>query len=472
MENIEQDIDVDAIEIKDIIDINLLQKFQDDFAESMDIASVTVDRNGIPVTNPSCYTKFCKNFVHSTSKGDNECAISHKLGCEKATQMGKPYIYTCHAGLVDFAAPILIDGKQIGTFLGGQILNHKIEKSSLNEKAKELGLDENEFLKAAQEVKMIDDKKVRAAVELLFMFANFLSKIGYEELKLRRMSKRLKIEISQKDTLLKEANEYNVLKTRLFSTISHELKTPINIIYSAIQLLENMYKCDEQSNKKDVFLKYSGVMKQNCYRLIRLINNYIDINKIGLGFYNLEEKNGNIVNTIEDITMSIVEYAKMKNIKVIFDTDIEEKIIAYDSEKIERIMLNLLSNAIKFTDRGGKIKVSIHDGEKFIIVSVKDNGAGIPEDMLKKIFEVFIQVDGSIRRKVEGSGIGLSLVKSFVEMHGGSISVKSKVGVGSEFLMKLPVKKVDEGLNINSGKGKLMDMDDKEVKIELSDIYL
>ncbi|MFL0250069.1 PocR ligand-binding domain-containing protein [Clostridium neuense] len=472
MENIEQDIDVDSIEIKDIIDISLLQKFQDNFAESMNMACVTVDRNGVPVTKPTAYTKFCEYFIHSTNKGDKECANAHKYGGERATEMGKPCIYKCHAGLIDFAAPILIDGKQIGTILGGQILEHKFEKSDLEEKARKLGIDGNGFFKAAEEVKIIDNKSVKAAVDLLFMFANFLSKIGYEELQLRQMSKRLKNEILQRDTLLKEANEYNALKTRLFSTISHELKTPINIIYSAIQLLENMYTSDEKSNKMDLFLKYSGVMKQNCYRLIRLINNYIDINKIGLGFYKLEEKNGNIVNTIEDITMSVVEYAKLKDIKVIFDTDVEEKIMAYDSEKIERIMLNLLSNAIKFTDMGGNIKVSIHDNEKFVIISVKDNGSGIPEDMLEKIFDVFIQVDDSIRRNVEGSGIGLSLVKSFVEMHGGNITVESKLQGGSEFLINLPVKIIDEDPNINKDKGKLMDMDNKEVKIELSDIYL
>lgn len=467
-----EDVDINSINIEDVIDVRLLQKFQDDFAASMNMASVTVDIKGIPVTRPSCYTNFCGKFIHSTDRGDKECALSHKCGGERAAETGKPYIYMCHAGLIDFAAPILVDGVQIGTILGGQVLTNKIKKETLIKKAKDLALDESKLLKAADEIKIIDRENIKAAVNLLFTFANFISQIGYEGFQLKKLSKKLKKEISQKDILLNEANEYNVIKTRLFSTISHELKTPINIIYSAIQLLENMYNGDEQFTKKDAFLKYSDVMKKNCYRLIRLINNYIDINKIGLGFYKLEEKNENIVNTIEDITTSVVEYARMKNIKVVFDTDVEEKIMAYDSEKIERIMLNLLSNAIKFTGIGGNIKVSIHDEKKFITILVKDDGDGIPEDMLNKIFDVFVQVDDSIRRNVEGSGIGLSLVKSFVEMHGGTIKVKSKVGVGSEFIMKLPVKIAPEDDYTSGIKGKLMGMDDKEVKIELSDIYL
>lgn len=466
MKDVEQDINIECIEIKDVIDIDLLQRFQDNFAKSMNIGCITVDRNGVPVTKPSCETKFCENFHLEDIINNKECVILNKHGEKKAAERGKPCIYTCYKGHVDFAAPILIGGEQIGTVLGGQILSPKILKSIEPDEGK------SEFSKEAEEVKIINDASVKAAVELLFMFADFLSKIGYEELQLREMSKKLKKEVLEKDNLLKEANEYNILKTRLFSTISHELKTPINIIYSAIQLLEDTYNFDGKSDVEDKFLKYSGVMKQNCYRLMRLINNYIDINKIGLGFYNLQEKNGDMVNTVENITMSVVEYAKLKDINVIFDTDVEEKIMAYDSEKIERIMLNLLSNAIKFTGSCGNIKVSIHDSEKFIIISVEDSGIGIPESMLKKIFEVFTQVDNSISRRAEGSGIGLSLVKSFVEMHNGSISVRSKVGDGSEFLIKLPVKVVDEALNTDNGKGKLMDMDDKEVKIELSDIYL
>jgi len=465
MNDVEKDINIDSIEIKDIIDIDLLQKFQDDFAKGMNMGCITVDRNGVPVTKPSCDIESCESFSNSKDEIDNKCVILHKHE-ETSDEIDRPCIYTCYKEHVDFTAPIKIGEKQIGTVLGGQILNCK------NQKSTKLGEDKNRILKKEKGGKTIKNESIEAAVELLFMFANFLSKIGYEELQLREMSKELKKEVLEKDNLLKEANEYNVLKTRLFSTISHELKTPINIIYSAIQLLENTYNFDKKSNMEDTFFKYSGVMKQNCYRLIRLINNYIDINKIGLGFYKLNKKNGDIVNTIEDVTMSVVEYAKLKNIKVIFDTDVEEKVMAYDSEKIERIMLNLLSNAIKFTDAGGSINVNIYDSPQFITISVKDNGIGIPEDMLKKIFEVFAQVDNSISRKAEGSGIGLSLVKSFVEMHHGTISAISKVGVGSEFLLKLPVEVVDETLDTDDGKGKLMDMDDKEVKIELSDIYL
>lgn len=279
----------------------------------------------------------------------------------------------------------------------------------------------------------------------------------------RKKIQQLEQTVSEKSELLFEAQEYNKLKTQLFSTISHELKTPLNIIFGAVQLLEKMHS----SASLD---KYTKIMKQNCYRLLRLINNLIDINKIEIGFYKLDLHNCDIVKIIEDITLSIVDYTDSKDIELIFDTDIEEKITACDAEKLERVMLNLLSNAIKFTEPGGSILVNIYDKDDSIMISVKDSGIGIPEDMLDKIFETFRQVDSSLRRKAEGSGIGLSLAKSLIEMHGGKISARSSYGKGSEFIIELPVHLIEEK-NSAAAEAAAMDSRIETVHIEFSDIY-
>lgn len=466
------DINIDLLEIKDVIDINLLQTFQNSFAESMNIASITVDRNGNPVTSPSSYTSFCTDFVHSTVAGDNRCAESHRKGGEEAARMGRPYIYACHAGLIDFAAPILIKDKQIGTILGGQVLTEKPEKKKYIKTAREIGVDEDKFIGALQDINIITEKNVKAAAEVLFIIANALSKIGYEELTLRKISKDLEIEVMEKNSLLKESNEYNKLKTQLFSTMSHELKTPVNIIFSALQLLENSYECCSSMNTVDLFLKYSKIMKQNCYRLIRLINNVIDVNKIELGFWSINLRNDDIIRVIEDITLSVVEYAKLKNIELIFDTDEEEIMTAFDSEKLERIMLNLLSNSIKFTKSGGKINVNVYTKDDSIFISVKDTGIGIPQDMIEKIFDPFTQVDTSLKRNAEGSGIGLSLVKFLVQMHNGEITVKSQLDVGSEFIVKLPIKLAEDKPIKQENEQDIVNDNAEKAQIELSDIDL
>ena len=212
-------------------------------------------------------------------------------------------------------------------------------------------------------------------------------------------------------------------------------------------------------------------MKQNCYRQLRLVNNMIDITKLDAGFFELTLQNCNIVNIVESVTLSVAEYIESKSIELIFDTDIEECIISCDPEKIERVILNLLSNSIKFTKPGGSMTVNMYDKGENIIISIKDTGIGIPNDKLDIIFDRFRQVDRSLTRKQEGSGIGLSIVKSLVEIHGGKISVLSEYGIGTEFIIEFPVIVLPKENDICG----VFEVETQErierIHIEFSDIY-
>ncbi|APC40165.1 sensor histidine kinase [Clostridium estertheticum] len=458
------------LKITDILDVELLQKLQDNFSKNMDIASVIVDINGNPVTKPSRFTNFCTNFIQNSVLGNNKCSASHRKCGEGAAKSAKPYICRCHAGLIDFAAPILVNGEHIGTILGGQFLIKKPSASDFKNIIKEPTTSENRFLEALSEINVIEEQKLKLAVETVFIIANSISQMGYEKLNLKLDAKKMESSILDQNRLLEESRKCNMDQSEMFSSMSHELKTPLNIIFSALQLLESKYDTKSVVPDYEMFSKYSKVMKQNCYRLIRLINNLIDMNKIELGFFKLELANGNIVKTIEDITLSVVTYAKAKKISIVFDTDIEEKITSFDSGKLERIMLNILSNAIKFTEADGIINVNIYDNENYILIKIKDTGIGIPQNMLNKIFNTYIQVDDSLRGTVEGNGIGLSLVKSLVEMHGGDISVKSEMGVGSEFSIKLPIKLIESQMSHRNKNYNINDPIEK-IKIEFSDIF-
>ncbi len=232
--------------------------------------------------------------------------------------------------------------------------------------------------------------------------------------------------------------EYDRLRNEFFANISHEFRTPLNIILNSIQLF-NVYMKNYQDNDNKV-AKLLSSMRKNCIRLIRLINNLIDTTRLDAGFFSLHKKNCNIVYIIEEITRSVAEFIKSKELQFEFDCDIEEKIIECDPDKIERIMLNLLSNAVKFTKENGKIMVNVHTTEDSIVISVKDNGIGIQKEKQDLIFQRFRQVDKSLTRSHEGSGLGLSIVKSLVELHGGTLKVESEYGKGSEFIIVLPAK--------------------------------
>lgn len=279
-------------------------------------------------------------------------------------------------------------------------------------------------------------------------------------------------EVKIKQNLLEEAKEYEKIKDQFFSTISHELKTPLNIILGVVQLVDKTFCEQKLCVHHERLKKYMDMSKQNCFRLVKLINNLIDINKFDSGYMDMKLKNYNIVSVIENITLSIAEYIESKGIQLIFDTEIEEKIICCDAEKLERVMLNLLSNAIKFTDYAGTILVKIYDKDKSILISVKDTGIGIPEEMKERIFDRFTQVDSSLRRRAEGSGIGLSLVKAIVELHNGTINLISKLGSGSEFIIELPVLLVDES-NKQEEVASIATIPNnvESISIEFSDIY-
>ena len=250
--------------------------------------------------------------------------------------------------------------------------------------------------------------------------------------------------------------------------MSHELRTPLNIIRSASTLLELKANNNEKVDNEYILDKAQRI-NQNSDRLIRLINNLIDITKFDSGFYECKCKNENIVYVVEDIVFATVDYANEKNLEIIFDTDAEEIITNIDKEKIERVILNLLSNAIKFTNENGKIEVYIKHDEKFVYITIKDNGIGIPKEKVDHIFNRFYQVDSILSRKNEGSGIGLCIVDEIIKMHGGKVKIKSEENEGSTFEVRLDI--ADDNHFEKDEMEDRTDINIKDVvKVEMADI--
>jgi signal transduction histidine kinase len=266
-----------------------------------------------------------------------------------------------------------------------------------------------------------------------------------------------------------EKLEESKLKTEFFANISHEFKTPLNILMGAMQLIE-MYALNGTIIDTEKKLeKYMKTMKQNALRLLKLINNIIDMTKIDASDLAIELHNYDVIAIVKNVVQSMAIYARIKSVNIIFNSEIKEKLMACDADKIERIMLNLLSNALKFTDKNGSIAVNVNSYNNKVYISVKDDGIGIPEDKLKLIFQRFRQGDKSFTRNREGSGIGLSIVKALAEMHNGSITVESKYKKGSKFTIELPETILDEKSYADLYL-KYEDTIAERVRVELSDI--
>jgi signal transduction histidine kinase/CheY-like chemotaxis protein len=271
--------------------------------------------------------------------------------------------------------------------------------------------------------------------------------------------------------LMEQLKKSNEIKGMFITNMSHELRTPLNILLSNAQLL-NLYLQDDRELDRERLRSKIDMQIRNCYRLIRLVNNFIDISKIESNHFKLKLVKCNIVEVVKAIAASTVEYAGIKGIDLVFDAQQEEMFICCDLDSIERILLNLLSNAIKFTSRGGTIYVNLSMADGYVRISVKDTGIGIPEEKVDLIFERFSQVDNLLTRKNEGSGIGLTLVKMLTEMHGGRVCVHSQYKKGSEFVVELPENSngvpcpVPQREAIQSSEDII-----QRIKLEFSDIY-
>jgi signal transduction histidine kinase len=274
-----------------------------------------------------------------------------------------------------------------------------------------------------------------------------------------------------KDELIEVVNQLSnqiKLQEDFLLNISHDLRNPINVILSILQC----YKYIDTNNNERFTSKnkeYGKLIRRNTLKMVKLIDNLIDTTKLEGNYYKINKKNLDIVNIVEGIVFSVDKYAKQKDIELVFDTNVEECITAVDPECLDRIIMNLLSNAIKFSDIGGHVLVYIYVDKNNIKITVKDQGRGISAEDQELVFNRFVQANQANNIESKGSGIGLELVKYLTGLHGGDISLKSELGVGSEFILTLPISNVEACVEdhkfVNTNK-----ID--KLEIEFSDIYL
>lgn len=449
-------------ELGQLIDLSKFQRLFEFIYETTGIPSGLIDFKGQVLTQTG-WRDMCTKFHRVNPVTRDRCIDSDKDIFKENILDGNYLIHKCKNGLMDMGVPIIIRGKCLAMMFQGQFF---IEEPDLNffvNQGRQFGFDEIEYIKALKEIPIISQEKIKSIMSLLSHFASIMAEMGLKQLELIETNKKL----LEQNEMIKENEK---LKIDFFTNISHELRTPVNVIYSAIQVVNS--NLGDGDNQKKILKRYSHIIKQNCYRLIRLTNNLIDVTRIDANFIGLNTVECNIVEVVEDIALSVAEFTKSNDIELIFDTEIEEKTIFCDVDKIERILLNLISNSIKFINGKGTINVNIFDRGEYILISVKDTGIGIPREKHEAIFKRFIRGDEFLARSTEGSGIGLSLCKAFVEMHGGEISLDSEPGKGSEFRFTIPLDiKGKYNLNINKIEKQSRTNNIEKIAIEFSDIY-
>jgi signal transduction histidine kinase len=307
----------------------------------------------------------------------------------------------------------------------------RVQQGRLDERVKPTGNDEIDVL--ARQFNAMVEQLSRHDHTIRDLNANLESKVKLRTRQLSKSRRTIKRSLSK-------LQEHDRLKTEFFSNISHELRTPLTMILTPVDRLIERHAAalpDGASSMLDM-------VRLNGNRLLELINKLLDFSKLEAGRMKLKLGPLDVNALVGELVSAATPLAEQRGIRLQVDADPSLPVFSADKDKIDIIVSNLLSNAIKFTPAGGSIDVETLRADDRVWIAVSDTGIGINEADYDRIFERFVQVDGSSSREFSGTGLGLSLAKALVELHGGQIFVKSELGRGTRFWFDLPLAEVFE----------------------------
>lgn len=416
------------LHLTDFIDVKTLQKIQDAFSKMAKIAVVAVDANGMAVTKEAGFSDFCSRCVRTSSVGCERCVQCYKNGAKMALEEKKSRIYECHAGLIEFAAPIMANDRLLGAFIGGQALTKAPDPEAIKKMAEEIGADPKVCVQEAEKIPVLDKDSIENAAQFLYTVADVLSNMAYH----KNLFYHINLELE------KSAN----MKSDFLANMSHEIRTPMNAV---IGMAEMALREELPPAAKE----HINQIKESGKSLLTIINDILDFSKIESGKMDINVVNYEPMSLIYDVANIVMTRLKGKDIELILDIapGLPNK-LSGDNIRIKQILLNIANNAAKFTFEG-KIVIKMHyiktsSDEIELQVAVEDTGIGIKKTDMGKLFQSFQQVDSKRNRNIEGTGLGLAISRHLLTLMNGTIQVESEYQKGSIFSFSLPQKIVDE----------------------------
>lgn len=420
--------DYNDLYLTDLIDRSILQRIQDAFSRVTGMAALTTDANGMAVTEGSNFTDFCYKYTRKSKMGCARCEKCDKNGAEMALKNGSSTTYFCHAGLIDFAAPIMVNDHIVGCFIGGQVLSDAPDVETIKRTAVEIGVDPEEYLKAAMQVHIMDKREIDNAVRFLSTISDVLSDMAYSKYRSTKAT----------EDLERTSN----MKSDFLANMSHEIRTPMNAVIGMAEMAL-------REDLPDTAREYINQIKDAGKSLLTIINDILDFSKIESGKMDINVEDYETMSIINDVTNIIMTRLKGKDVELIIDIapDIPSKLLG-DNIRIKQVLLNLANNAVKFTYRGKIIlKMNyerISENEIELQISVEDTGIGIKAENMDMLFKSFQQLDSKRNRNIEGTGLGLAISKQLLALMNGSVMAESVYGKGSRFSFKLPQRVIDD----------------------------
>ena len=408
--------------LTDLIDVRILQHIQDGFSAYTKMAALTTDANGTPVTKESGFTSFCADFTRKSALGFKRCNECDRLGALQTLKNGKPSVYCCHAGLIDYAAPIMIEDNFIGSFIGGQVRTSEIDEEKFTETAAELGIDPKKYMTAAKSTILMSKQEVMEAAEFLCEIAKALSELAYKNYLALQKSRKLE----------SASRAQAVFIMDIASNTYKSLKKCVSVSEKALS---------RNNNYKSI----SSALKENlCENVEALstIEDAIEYIKISKGEIELTENKYKV----RDVFVRFINSAKAlaKGRPIEFFLDVDKNVPEYlmgDSGRIGQIVNKLILNSLHYTKEGNislKISCKKVSYASMLDIIVSDTGIGMTPDKINDVLSRLKSKSAYYPQNTENANLGFYVIGLLIKQMSGKITVDSVPEKGSVFRISLP----------------------------------
>lgn len=413
--------------LSDLLDTDSMRIMQRGFSRVTGMSSAIVDENGEPILRCDSVTRFCAELTRGTAAGEKRCSECDRAGAKRAMRSGKTEVYSCHVGICDMAAPIIVDGRFMGAFVGGQVIVEQPDEELVRGVANELGIDPDTYLEAMHELPVRSRQEVEDASGYMGVMAEMLSVMAQNQ-----------YEILKKN---REMENMSKLKTEFLSSVNLNLYKPLQEMLFLANSINRMELSEEVAEK------LRKLEKQNQ----KVINALAD----AMAFSEMTRTDSDIVETQYDLTklcegLKLTYTGRLLNRPVEFVLDVDEDVptdLFGDVTRIRQILMNLLNNSVQYTEQG---TIRLHISKKkttyglILNFEISDTGIGMRQDQVVSIQEMFDKVHDSQTINEDVLAFGLGMTSQLVNAVYGSVNVRSTLGSGSQFLVSIPQMETED----------------------------
>jgi len=413
------------LKLTDLIEVHILQKIQDEFSRYTGLAALTTDADGNPITEGSGFTDFCMNYTRKSELGCARCVASDKNAAITAMETGKPTVYVCHAGLADFASPIMVGNKLVGCFLGGQVRISEIDEEKLKVIADELGIEFEPYYEAMKKASHVSKRTIQKSAEFLGIITNVISEMAYQNY----------MAIDKYRNLERSARS----QSHFLMDLSLDLHKNMSEWISA---LEEVVK----NGSVDTVMDVIDTMLSNGNTTYSIIGDIVDYMKFSDGNVELYETPYRIREVLQVVAELEAEEVKAKNIQLTYEVgdEVPETMLG-DAGRIGQMLVKLILKVVGQKGRRKResgLHIAVH-ANKFsyshtLTITVWDKSQDFKTEEVEALQRYFSRDILGLQSKEEASQYALSIVDLFVRQMRGQISVENRNGEGTVFVISLP----------------------------------